>query len=65
MTNCVNTKKNIAMCNCTYPGCQRHGVCCECLAYHRKNGELPVCYFDKIAEKTYDRSVENYIKNSR
>ena len=65
MTNCPNKKKNDSVCNCTYTGCARHGVCCECLAYHRCSGELPACYFDKNAEKTYDRSIENYLKNMR
>ncbi len=62
MTNCANLKKNMAICNCTYSGCPRHGVCCECITYHRNNGELPACYFDKTAEKTYDRSGDNYLK---
>lgn len=60
--NCGNSRKNNAMCNCTYAGCERHGVCCECLAYHRASNELPACYFDKNDEKTYDRSIENYLK---
>ena len=63
MAECGNFKKNAAMCNCTYAGCPRHGVCCECLAYHRAAGELPACYFDKKSERTYDRSFENYLKN--
>jgi hypothetical protein len=55
-------KKNIAACNCTYYGCLRRGVCCECVAYHRGSGELPACYFDKDAEGSYDRSFKNYLK---
>ena len=47
-------------CNCTYP-CDKHGVCCECIAYHRKRNELPACYFSKDKEKMYDRSFENYM----
>lgn len=62
MADCANIKRNTAMCNCTYGGCPRHGVCCECLAYHREMGELPACYFSKAAERTYDRSVENYMR---
>jgi hypothetical protein len=62
MINCENSKKNNSACNCTYSGCSRHGICCECLAYHRSSGELPACYFDKAGEKTYDRSIENYLK---
>ena len=63
MTDCANKKRNDSICNCTYSECSRHGVCCECLAYHRSSGELPACYFSKNSEKSYDRSIENYIKH--
>jgi hypothetical protein len=53
--------KNMKMCNCTYP-CSKKGRCCDCLAYHRSNGELPACYFNKEYEKTYDRSINNYLR---
>jgi len=45
-------------CNCTYP-CEKKGICCECIAYHRKRNELPACYFSKEKEATYDRSISN------
>ena len=51
-------------CPCTYPGCPRHGKCCDCLEYHRKMGELPGCYFTKEAEADWDRSVEHYMRTS-
>lgn len=57
---CVNQAKNAKACNCTYPGCPRHGVCCECLAYHRGSGELPACYFTASEERTYNRSISFY-----
>jgi hypothetical protein len=47
-------------CNCTYP-CDKRGKCDECIAYHRKRKELPACYFSKEKEKSYDRSIENYL----
>lgn len=53
----INSKN----CNCTYP-CKRKGICCECIAYHKKRNELPACYFDKKNEANYDRSIENYCK---
>ena len=53
--------RNAKACNCTYP-CERKGLCCECLAYHRASGELPACYFDAKFEKTYDRSLANYLR---
>ncbi|MCK5243349.1 hypothetical protein KAR34_12950 [bacterium] len=56
--------KNMSYCNCTYP-CSRKGICCECVQYHRRLGELPACYFDAKTEKTYDRSVEAYLRMRR
>lgn len=50
-------------CKCTYPGCTRHGICQECVAYHRVKGELPACYFSPDAEKTYDRSIRRYLES--
>ena len=55
-------EQNIQNCPCTYP-CQRKGLCCECVAYHRDRGELPACYFSPETEKTYDRSIDKFIKN--
>jgi hypothetical protein len=53
-------ERNSQNCNCTYP-CSRHAVCCDCLHYHRKSGELPACYFPASAVKTYDRSIDYFI----
>lgn len=57
---CPRTQVNLKFCTCTYPGCPKHGLCCECLHYHRQRGELPACYFTKEEEKTYNRSIEFY-----
>lgn len=65
MTQCNNLKRNLEICNCTYAGCPRHGICCECLSYHRSNGELPACYFSKSREKTYDRSIGSYMRDEK
>ena len=60
MVECkVQTNKD--KCNCTYP-CDKKGMCCECISYHRSLGELPACYFPDDAERTYDRTIENFIK---
>lgn len=48
-------------CPCTYP-CSRKGKCCECIAHHRSRGELPACYFTPEQERTYDRSIEYYVR---
>ena len=54
-----NKENNLTNCNCSYP-CDKKGVCCQCLEYHRSKNELPACYFNTEKEKTYDRSFENY-----
>ncbi|MBW3014011.1 hypothetical protein KY335_02110 [Candidatus Woesearchaeota archaeon] len=55
--------KNKNICTCSYPGCPRKGRCCECIMYHKKNGELPGCLFSKAGERSYDRSVANFIRD--
>lgn len=52
-------------CACTYPGCPRKGNCCQCVDYHRNNGELPGCFFSREGERTYDRSKANFIRDCR
>ena len=54
-----NVKK---MCTCTYLSCPRRGICCECVAHHVKNRQLPGCFFPKDAEATYDRSFEHFAR---
>ncbi len=54
--------RNLSDCNCTYPFCDKKGLCCECIKYHRERGELPACFFPDEAEKTYDRSVEYFMR---
>ena len=51
---------NLERCNCSYPGCSKKGVCCECLQYHLGMRQLPACCFPADAEKTYDRSFEKF-----
>ena len=52
---------NANKCACTYP-CGKRGLCCDCLASHLKNRELPGCCFPPEAERTYDRSFEAFSK---
>ncbi len=53
---------NLNGCPCTYAGCPRKGLCCQCLKYHQKQDQLPACYFSAEAEKTYDRSIGKFIE---
>ncbi|MGE5197978.1 MAG: DUF6485 family protein [Deltaproteobacteria bacterium] len=62
MKNCQNQTQNLAGCNCSYEPCSRRGICCECVAYHRKNRQIPGCFFPKELEKTYDRSIDNFVR---
>lgn len=57
-----NIKKNKEMCNCSYEPCSRKGVCCECIQYHLSSSQFPACLFPDDVEKTYDRSIEKFIK---
>ena len=59
--DCNNQSRNQENCNCTYP-CNKKGICCECISYHRSMNELPACYFPVDAEKTYNRSIEYFIE---
>jgi hypothetical protein len=60
--NCVNTAINRKHCNCSYGGCAREAVCCECLRYHLQARELPACCFPADAERTYDRSFAHFAR---
>lgn len=35
--------QNLENCACQSADCPRKGACCECVAYHRDKGNLPVC----------------------
>jgi hypothetical protein len=62
VADCKNFEKNMARCNCTYEPCSRKGICCECLTYHQRMGELPACYFSAAVERTYDRSIGAFVR---
>ena len=64
MTNCPNKEKNLKNCNCTYSGCDKTGICCECISYHRNMGQLPACYFTDEVEKTWDRSIRKFVEQN-
>jgi len=55
-------EKNSKDCPCTYSGCNKKGICCECIKYHWQRDELPACFFSEEVEKTYDRSIKKFIK---
>lgn len=69
--NCPKIRDNLASCTCSYNPCNRKGLCCQCIAYHRKRKEIPGCLFSASIEKTYpwlrheasDRSISNFISS--
>ena len=62
---CPNVSENMKHCTCTYSTCDKKGLCCQCLHYHRQNGELPACYFTPEVEKTYDRSIRRFLQSRK
>ncbi|MDR1829782.1 MAG: hypothetical protein LBQ76_03330 [Candidatus Fibromonas sp.] len=43
LVNCPNRELNKGRCHCQSKDCIRNGFCCECIAYHRQQGNLPMC----------------------
>ncbi|MBF0619935.1 MAG: hypothetical protein HQL19_07195 [Candidatus Omnitrophica bacterium] len=56
-------ERNLNECTCTYAGCSRKGLCCECVSYHRAKGAIPGCFFPRDAEKSYDRSIKKFVES--
>jgi len=62
---CQNQPKNSSHCTCTYETCSRKGICCECLQYHLSMRQAPACFFSAAAERSYDRSFENLMRDMK
>ena len=54
--------ENARECACTYTSCEKRGLCCECIASHLAQKQLPGCCFPPEAERTYDRSFKAFAK---
>ncbi|NLI79953.1 MAG: hypothetical protein GX442_26340 [Candidatus Riflebacteria bacterium] len=65
MSNAECKAKNGGRCTCTHDPCSRKGICCECVAYHRMNGEVPGCFFSPKGERTYDRTIAAFIADQK
>ncbi len=59
---CIS-EQSLKHCNCTYTACDKRGNCCKCVAYHKDRGEFPACLFSDEAERTYDRSLANLVRD--
>lgn len=49
-TDCPNIETNEARCTCTSQDCERHGLCCQCLAAHMEANSLTHCLRDRIQQ---------------
>ncbi|MDD2321011.1 MAG: DUF6485 family protein [Geobacteraceae bacterium] len=59
---CISTT-SLKHCTCTYTACDKRGNCCACVQYHRGKGEIPGCFFSQHSEKSYDRSLANFLRD--
>ncbi len=59
---CISSK-TLEHCTCTYTSCDKRGNCCKCVMYHREKGQIPGCFFSVKGERSYDRSLRNFIKD--
>lgn len=57
---CISTH-SLKHCTCTYTTCDKRGNCCKCVTFHRAKGEIPGCFFTQEGERSYDRSLKNFI----
>ena len=57
---CPNAEINEGMCPCAETSCARHGICCECLAYHAASSTWPLsaCMRGAQPEKTLMLSMK-------
>lgn len=62
MKNECKLSENKTRCTCTYMSCSRRGLCCECVAYHLNQNQIPGCFFPPEAERKYDRSIAAFIR---
>lgn len=59
---CERREENRKACPCSHRECSRHGLCCQCVEYHREKRQLPACFFTAEEEKTLDRSLEFFLR---
>ena len=52
MANCPNHDVNSQQCPCTSADCERHAICCECMAAHAKRGSPAACTKNPRPEST-------------
>jgi len=41
--DCINKMENKYDCPCPDNDCERHGICYECIKYHKNKKNTPVC----------------------
>jgi len=62
MTNkCKNYERNLSKCNCLIE-CDKKGICCDCIAFHRKLNQVPACLKDVVEKIIKCRKGEKNAK---
>ena len=56
-TNCSNHDTNMSDCPCADSGCERAGICCECIKNHLRNNSLVSCQKNRLQEDSAFRSA--------
>ncbi len=53
---------NLETCGCHNEGCERRGLCCQCLSAHLAKRQLPGCCFDEESSKAGDRGFDKFVE---
>jgi len=61
----MSCQGDASKCACTYLACSKRGNCCACISSHKANNEVPGCLFSPAGERTYDRSLANFLKDAQ
>lgn len=61
-SKCINYERNKEFCRCPHPECDKHVMCCDCLQYHLKRRELPVCIDTTNVDKILDKDLRAYVE---
>lgn len=59
---CLSTR-DVSHCTCSCLACDKRGNCCQCVIYHRGKGEIPGCFFSPAGERSYDRSLDRFLRD--
>ena len=53
-------ESNLTRCNCAAEGCERRGLCCDCLTTHLSRRTFPACCFRGAEDEGGGRGFERF-----